>query len=100
MNIEEAEGVLGVELERLMKESYDNLKKVMGGASRVQTFDIEGPSGVEYDVEVEAVWVDKEDGDILVNVAVFDKGWTSMVPVGGSFIITTEDEVLGKKAES
>lgn len=100
MNIEEAEGILSVELERLMGESYESLKRVMGGASRVQTFDIEGASGDEYDVEVEAIWVDKEDDDILVNVAVFDKGWTSMVPVGGSFIITTDGEVLGKKADA
>ena len=96
MNIEEAEGILKVELDRLMKEPYENLKKVMGGASRVQTFDIEGASGADYDVEIESIWADKEDGNILVHVAVFDKGWASMVPVGGSFVVTADDKILGK----
>lgn len=86
--------VLSVELERLKKLPYSKLTLYMG-AGNANAYDTPAKSGTPYDVEVESVWEDAPDGNLRVNVAVFEKSWTSFMPMMGTFVITPEGAMIG-----
>ncbi len=91
-DVEEAMGILQEQMKQVRDVPYERLSELMG-ASNVQSFDLAGPSGIEYDVEVESVWDDVPNGNIRVNIVVFEKGWTSFIPVTGSFVMAPDGTI-------
>lgn len=57
---------------------------------------VAGPSGVEYQVEIEAFWDARPEGDIRVMAAVDDMSfWRACLPLCTDCIMTPSGEILG-----
>jgi len=57
---------------------------------------VAGPSGVEYQVEIEAFWDARPEGDIRVMATVDDMSfWRACLPLCTDFIVTPSGETLG-----
>jgi hypothetical protein len=52
--------------------------------------------GTECQVEINAFWDDKPDGDILVVFSIDDGGWRAFIPVTDSFIIALDGMFVGE----
>ncbi len=92
MNKEEAEETLLEHVENVKKFSYEKLSKLMGAANNL-SHEVDGKAGGQYDLEVESVWVGDPNGDIKVNIALFERSWDSFVPLSYVFIMSPEGEI-------
>ncbi|MCK5236431.1 MAG: hypothetical protein KAR06_05525 [Deltaproteobacteria bacterium] len=92
-NLEEAKAVLGKALEDVKSASFKDLSELMG-VNNSKAFDMKGAEGGEYDVEVESIWEEEPEGNLRVNVVVFEKGWTSFVPLSASMLVAPDGEIL------
>lgn len=54
----------------------------------------------EYDVEVESAWQDEEGGNLLVHIALFERGWSVAVPMTYGFIMKPDGELLEEDEEA
>jgi hypothetical protein len=48
----------------------------------------------EYDMEVESAWQDEEGGNLLVHIALFERGWSVAIPMTYGFIMKPDGELL------
>jgi len=48
----------------------------------------------EYDVEVESAWQTEEGGNLLVHIALFERGWSVAIPMTYGFIMKSDGELL------
>ncbi|VAW35930.1 hypothetical protein MNBD_DELTA02-181 [hydrothermal vent metagenome] len=48
----------------------------------------------EYDVEVESAWQTEEGGNLLVHIALFERGWSVAIPMTYGFIMKPDGELL------
>jgi len=48
----------------------------------------------EYDVEVESAWQKEEGGNLLVHIALFERGWNVAIPMTYGFIMKPDGELL------
>jgi hypothetical protein len=83
MHRAEAKWVLLRKLVEYRRYSYEKLR-IMVGTS--QYFEIRGPSGTEYQIEVDVVWDDQPEGAIRVLAAVDDGRWRAFCPVAFDFL--------------
>jgi hypothetical protein len=92
MDNAEATALLTREMSRYRAMSYAELVLLL---DETQHIDIEGPSGTEYQVEVEVMW-DGPKGDLLVIGAVDDGGWRAYSPLTVSFILRSDGTFVGE----
>ncbi|MBI5560361.1 MAG: hypothetical protein HY883_03720 [Deltaproteobacteria bacterium] len=95
---EEAKEVLREQIERMKKFSYAGLAALMG-ALNAETYDYTSKSGAQYEITVESAWQDAPQGNLVVNVAVFEKDWLSLLPVAGGFVMTPEGSIKDELVE-
>ena len=90
MDRDEARAVLDVHLEPFRRRSHAELLALMGD---VHVAEVAGPSGAEYQIEVEVVWDSpRERTDIRVLGAIDDGRFPSaMAPVTRDFIVTPNE---------
>jgi hypothetical protein len=93
MNNEEAITLLEQELARFRDEPYADLVNRMSVGSH---FDRAGPSGTNYQVEIEVFWEDRPGGNILVMGSIDDGGWRAFVPLNRSFIKAPDGSFVGE----
>ena len=92
-NVEgEAREMLKEQMERLKKFSYAGLANLMG-AFNAENYDCAGKSGAQYEVAVESAWKDAPQGNLVVNVAVFEKEWLSFLPMAGGFVMAPDGTI-------
>ena len=48
----------------------------------------------EYDVEVESAWQKEEGGNLLVHIALFERGWSVAIPMTYGFIMKPDGELV------
>jgi hypothetical protein len=84
MNKAEAKILLDQHLEDYRKRAYDALVPLVGQDSQTE---IDGPSGVRYQVEVELFWDDKPGGMIRVVASIDDGGLRAFVPLTQSLLV-------------
>ena len=90
----EAREVLAVQLTALRQLSYEQLVERL--LDREETFDVAGPSGTQYQVELQAFW-DARPNDVLhVLVSVDDGGWRAFVPLTDSFLVAPDGSIVGE----
>jgi hypothetical protein len=89
----EARIILQELLDELCERPYSDLAKLVGDS---QQREIAGKSGTRYQVEIEAVWDDKRDGNLRVFAAIDDGGWRAFVPLTDSFIIAPDGSFVGE----
>lgn len=87
MNKDEAYKILGDSLQKYRSRQYARLAQEIGS---VDTFEITGPSGTIYQIEIQLLWDGDADGDIRVLGAVDDSGWRAFMPLTDSFIMSPD----------
>jgi hypothetical protein len=88
----EAQAVLKEQMEKLKKLPYRRLTRYIG-AMNAETYDVKGPGGAQYEVEVESSWLGEPEGPISVHVMVYEKWWKSFLPLTGSFVMRQDGKI-------
>ena len=89
MNREEALSLLNAKLNEYRKLSYGQLAARVGDEEFPE---VVGPSGTQYQIEIQIVWDDKPGGDVRVLAAIDDGGWRAFMPLCDSLIVTVDGE--------
>ena len=94
MNNEEAIALLEKELDHFRGESYADLAERI--ATPPQTFEREGPSGAQYQIEIEIFWDGDVGGNIMVLGSIDDGGWRAFKPLCRDFIKAPDGAFVGE----
>ena len=95
MDEEEARGVLDRRVAELRRCSYIDLKAAWFRQPDCEQ--VQGPNGVEYQVEIEALWDDRRAQTLRIVVSVDDgSGWRAFVPLTDSFIVAPDGSFVGE----
>lgn len=90
MDREEAKTLLANQLRELQKLSYAEFRSWVI-EKKIETPVTKGPSGTEYQMEIQAMWDGKRGGDIRVFVSIDDGGFvSSLLPLCDSFVVSTD----------
>jgi len=93
VNKEEATVVLSKLLGGYRAKSYSDLLPLLHTQN---TSEVTADSGTRYQVEFQAVWDDKKDGNLRVMGCIDDRGIRAFVPLTDDFIITPNGEFVGE----
>ncbi len=94
MNTEEARRILHAVVAELRRESYGNL--VARYLNQTDTRAVVAESGVEYQVEVQAFWDGRRQGNLRVIAAIDDGGWRAFKPLSADFIVAADGSFVGE----
>jgi len=84
----EARGIARAQVSALRQLTWEQLRDRY--LSSPQTVEMSGESAVVYQVQTQAVWDSRVDGDLRVMVAVDDGGWRAFLPLSEDFIIAPD----------
>jgi hypothetical protein len=84
MNREEALSILNSKLDQYRQMSYAELSAMVGGEECQEAV---GPSGVEYQIEIQVMWDHRPNGDIRVLGAIDDGGLRAFVPLSSDLLV-------------
>jgi hypothetical protein len=93
MDKEKARAVLAEALRPYRAKSYAALRDLIG---QVDVYQIANPDGSDFQIEIEAFWGDKPDGDIRVMGGVDDGGWRAFLPLIDDFIMAPDGSFVGE----
>ena len=62
----------------------------------IETFQINGEAGVQYQVEFQAFWDDNLKQNIRISGAIDDGGWRAFSPITDSFIVAPDGSFVGE----
>ena len=93
MDKDEALEVLRRHLALYRQRTYSDLVGLIGKPSVAE---VTGPSGARYQIEVEAYWDSKRNGDLRVMGSVDDGGLRAFMPLTDDFILSPEGRFLGE----
>ena len=93
MNNDEARAIAAEQLKQLRTRSYDVLRRRL--LDRQESFEVVGPSGARYQVELQAV-IDGPGENLRVMVAVDDGGLRAFAPLTDDFIVSSQDTFIGE----
>jgi hypothetical protein len=94
VNKVEAKAILATELDKLCACSYEELVGRL--LDTQETLELTAPSGVWYQIELQAFWDDKPGGNLRVIGAIDDGGWRAFVPVTDGFILAPDGSFVGE----
>jgi hypothetical protein len=89
MNNEEALTLLNTMLDDCRKLGYEGLVARIG--DEVFTEEV-GPSGTQYQIEIQFQWDNKPGGDVRVMGAIDDGGLRAFLPLSSDLIMTPHGE--------
>ena len=92
MDTAEARQLLAAKLAELRQLSYGDLLRYREPVC----VEVAGPSGVVYQVEVEAFWDDRKRRDLRVLASIDDGGWRAFSPLCDDFIVATDGSFVGE----
>ena len=92
MNREEALSMLNAKLDEYRNLTYAQLATRVGEEGFPE---VVGPSGTQYQIEIQIVWDDKPGGDVRVLAAIDDGGWRAFMPLCDSLLMTADGAVEG-----
>jgi hypothetical protein len=91
----EARSVLDRRVADLRRQSYVDLKAAW--FKQPDCEQIQGLSGAEYQVEVEALWDDRDAQTLRILASVDDgRGWRAFSPLTDSFIVAPDGSFVGE----
>ena len=93
MNKEEALRVLHSVLMHYRERPYPELTRLIG---RQETFEITAVSGSRYQIEIEAFWDDKANGNVRALGSINDCGTRAYLPLCRDFIMTPNGSFVGE----
>ena len=94
MNKEEAKQIIGAEIEQFRAKPYLELVQMIG--AEPITVERTAPSGQCYQIEIEAFWDGKRNGDVRVVGCIDDGGLRAFVPLTDDFIKSSSNEFIGE----
>lgn len=93
MDDREATHILAQELAKYRRETYTDLQRLL---KEVDAYEIVGPSGADYQIEIQAIWDDEPNGNLRVLGAIDDGGLRAYVPLTDDFILSPLGEFIGE----
>ena len=93
MNSGEARAVLLAESARYRAKSYRDLVYLL---EHQDCYEVEGPSGVRYQLEIQAFWDDKPNDVLRVRAAFDDGGIRAFYPMVEDFLIAPDGRFVGE----
>ena len=96
MDINEAQGVLRHYLTSFRAERYEDLTRLIDQHPGVAV--VPGPSGVNYQVEVQVFWDAgaRKPGNLRVRGAIDAGGWRALMPLVEDFIMAPDGSFVGE----
>ena len=94
MDRQEARTIIIQELEAYRAKEYSELAGMID--AEPITYDRTGPSGVEYQIEMMALWDGKKGGDVRVMGNIDDGGWSAYSPLTEDFIKASDGSFVGE----
>lgn len=91
MDREEAKTLLNNKLNDYRHLSYDQLAARVG---EEEFPEVTGPSGTQYQIEIQIVWDDKKGGDVRVLGSIDDGGWRAFLPLCDSLLVMADGRCL------
>lgn len=88
MNNAEARAILAEHLTTWRARSWTELRAILD--DEAQVCEIDGPSGVRYQIEVNVFWDDEAKGDLRVFGSIDDGGWRAFIPLCDGFIMAAD----------
>ena len=95
MDKEEAKIVLNTFLAKYRAKTYNDLQYLLNEQDTSEV-EVEAESGAKYQLEIQAVWDDKKDGNLRVMGSVDDGGLRAFMPLTSDFIISPNGEFIGE----
>ena len=93
MDAEEACAVLAEQLQPYRGMGYKALQRLLAEAD---IFEIQGPSGVPYRLQIEAVWDDRPGGNLRVfGLLAAGEGPGARAPLTEEFIVASTGAIIG-----
>jgi hypothetical protein len=93
MDSAEAKALLLKESAKYRAKSYAELKALLG---RQETYEVGSPSGVVYQLEIQAFWDDKPNDVLRVRAAIDDGGIRAYMPMIEDFLIAPDGTFVGE----
>lgn len=93
MDSQEARTIVAEELRRYRAMSHQELQRLL---REQDNFDVRGPSGASYQLEVEAVWDDRPGGNLRVFGHIDDRGLRAFAPLTRDFIMAPDGSFVGE----
>ena len=93
MNKKEAQSILEELIEGYRELNYKELIKLI---ENVETFQVVGDSGTQYQLEVQAFWDDRPKGNLRVLGSIDDGGIRAFVPLSVDFILAPDGTFIGE----
>ena len=95
MNKAAARALINQELDKLRRLPY---KELLGLRDRPVSSWLTGEDGKQYQMEVQAFWDGKRDGDLRVMVSIDDGGLRAFFPLSGDFIVSPDGSFVGENS--
>lgn len=95
MNEVEARSILAEQVRELRTRSYAELRAWILEKKELHQ-EVKGPSGTDYQVEVQVLWDAQPNHNIRVLASIDDGGWRACVPLCDSFIIAADGSFVGE----
>jgi hypothetical protein len=89
----EASELLHDHLSSWRKRSYQELVNQVGESYQTA---VKGPSGADYQLDVQVLWDDETHGNIRVMGSIDDGGWRAFVPLTAAFILAPDGSFVGE----
>ena len=93
MNKVEAHSILREQVESYRRRSRSSLLELL---SEQDTFTVRGESGVEYQLEFQAFWDERANGNLRVIGAIDDGGLRALAPFTADFILAPDGSFVGE----
>jgi hypothetical protein len=99
MNRQEARQLLTEQLAAYRRRSYSELVQMI---KDIDVIEVQGPSGAEYQIEIEASWDSPREKVNVRVIAAIDDGhfFSALAPVCNSFIMAPDGTFVGEQAGS
>ncbi len=93
MDKEKARAVLAEALRPYRAKSHAALRDFIG---EIDVYQIANPDGADFQIEIQALWDGKPDGDIRVLGSIDDGGWSAFAPPSDSFAMAPDGSIVGE----
>ena len=85
MDRKEAQTLLNAKLDEYRQLAYEHVAARVGDE---RFLEVSGPSGAQYQIEIQIVWDHKPGGDVRVLGSIDDGGWRAFLPLCDSLLVT------------
>jgi hypothetical protein len=93
MDREEVLSIARAEVAELRQATYSQLAERL--IDKQENVERVGASGASYQVEIQAFWDNKPNGNLRVIVSIDDGGWRAFIPLSEDFIRAPDGSFIG-----